>query len=266
MLMCLLTIHRTLVLQLSFINLKYEMAHYYIHRKRNVMRNRRLIPFRIKEDSSLHNAIDYLVLCLFGFLNFLAQLLMITPIVRRVFGSLIRRLTNLPKFVRRLISFVFGIFLSYFLFAVFSAKDTRKSFIIIFTIVIVTLFTFVFAISTAFRCIILLAIPKIIITQLRFIILYQISILIISGPLVTIQANSQVLCELVLCAAKISYDVTMEKVREATKPLLMFVHSFRVLVNEFSAFYKTMKNFLSNALNTIREMQKYLGICLNFEY
>lgn len=236
------------------------MVHYYIHRKRNLMRNRQVIPFRIREDSYLYNALDYSVLYLFGFLNFLVQFVMITPLLKSFFGSLIRKLTNLPKFIRRLISFVFGILLSYFLFAVFSAKDSRKSFIIVFTIVIVTLFTFVFAISTAVRCIVLLAIPKIIITQLRFIILYQISILIISGPLVTIQANSQILCELVLCAAKISYDITMEKVREATRPLLVFVHSFRVLVNEFSAFYKTMKNFLNDALHTIREMQKYLGI------
>ena len=257
--MSLLTMHRILILQISFINLKYEMAHYYIHRKRNLMRNRKVIPFRIREDNRLYNAFDYSVLYLFGFLNFLVQIVLITPILKRLFGALVRRLTNLPRFVRRLLSFVFGIGLSYFLFAVFSAKDSRKSFIIIFTIVIVTLFTFVFAISTAFRCIILLAIPKIIITQLRFIILYQISILILSGPLVTIQANSQILCELVLCAAKISYDITMEKVREATKPLLVFVHSFRVLVNEFSAFYKTMKSFLSDALHTIREMQKYLG-------
>ena len=184
---------------------------------------------------------------------------MITPFLKAIFSLLIQNLTRLPLFFRRLISFLFGILISYFLFAVFNAKDSKKSIIIAFVIISVTLFTLVFALSTAVRCIILLAIPKIIITQLRFIILYQISILILSGPLITIQANSQILCELALCSAKITYEITMDKVREASKPLLVFVHSFQALVDDFTAFYKTMKNFLNDALSTMKDMQKFLG-------
>lgn len=230
-----------------------------MHRKRNLIRNRAVIPFKIREDRLLNKILDYLVLYFFGFFNFLIQFIMITPILKNIFYFVITKLTNLSPFFRRTISFIFGMFLSYFLFMVFNQKDNRKSFIILFTIIIVTLLTLVFALSTAFRCVILLAIPKIIITQLRFILLYQVSLLVLSGPLITIQANSQILCELALCSAKISYDITIEKVKEEFRPLLVFVHSFQALINEFTAFYKSMKRFLIDAMNTIKEMHKYLG-------
>lgn len=255
-----LTLHRILILELSFLNLRYEVSSYYIQRKKNVIRHRRSIPFRIKEDKWLTNVLDYLILYIFGFFNFLFQVLMVTPVLKRVCTLVIRNLSASPVFVRRSLSFAFGIIISYFIFFVFNGKDTKKSFIISFTIISVTLFTIVFAMSTTFRCVILLAIPKIIITQLRFVILYQISVLILSGPLVTIQANSQILSELALCSAKISYDITMEKIRETIRPLLVFVHSFQALVDEFGSFYKSMKTFLMDALNTIREIEKYLGI------
>lgn len=185
-----------MILQFSFINLKYELSQYYIYRKRNVIKNRTRIPFKIREDKFLNNLFDFLILYLLGFINFLIQLITIKPILRKIFYLIIFKLTNLPLFFRRLISFIFGIFLSYFLFFVFNQKDSQKSFIFLFTIIIVTLFTLIFALSTTFRCIILIAIPKIITTQLRFILLYQVSLLILTGPLITIQANSQILCEL----------------------------------------------------------------------
>ena len=51
----------------------------------------------------------------------------------------------------------------------------------------------------------------------------------------------------------------MDKIKEEFRPLLVFVHSFQALINEFTAFYKSMKNFLIDAMNTVKEMQKYLG-------
>lgn len=83
--------------------------------------------------------------------------------------------------------------------------------------------------------------------------------LVLSGPLVTIQANSQILCELAICSAKITYDLTIEKIREASRPLLQFVHSFQILTKEFKAFYDIMKNFLNDSLVTIKNIQQYLG-------
>lgn len=51
----------------------------------------------------------------------------------------------------------------------------------------------------------------------------------------------------------------MDKIKEQFRPLLVFVHSFQALINEFTAFYKSMKSFLIDAMNTMKEMQKYLG-------
>lgn len=254
-----ITLHRIFILQITFFDLKCKLSNYYMQRKKNLIRNRKKIPFKIKEDKLIKNIFDYLFLYFFELVNLIFQILMITPILRIVLSKLIHRFSNLSLIVRQVIAFIFGIFLSYFLFFVFNEKDTKKIYIFCFTIITVTFFTLIFSLSTAVRCIILLAIPKIIITQLRFIILYQISVLIISGPLITIQSNTQILSELALCSAKISYDLTMEKMKESIKPILIVFNSFKVLVDEFGIFYESMKNFLMDALKTIKDVERYLG-------